>query len=162
VDELISQVKQDLMDQKGYTSVQANNAIFSGGLKIYSTQDSAIQAIMDDEFTNPDNFPSRNTIALDWALTVKHADGEEQNYSREMLQLYFRNMDSSFDLLFDTQEEAQLAVDTYKAAVLKDTDTIVAERTSFIPQPQAAMTVMDQKTGQVKGIVEDAVRRPPL
>jgi penicillin-binding protein 1A len=153
VDELISQVKQDLMDQKGYTSVQANNAIFSGGLKIYSTQDSAIQAIMDDEFTNPDNFPSRNTIALDWALTVKHADGEEQNYSREMLQLYFRNMDSSFDLLFDTQEEAQLAVDTYKAAVLKDTDTIVAERTSFIPQPQAAMTVMDQKTGQVKGIV---------
>ena len=153
VDELISQVKSDLMTQKGYTAVQANNAIYSGGLKIYSTQDSEIQAIMDDEFTNDANFPSRNTIALDWALTVRHANGEEQNYSREMLQLFFRNSDPSFDLLFDTQEEAQMAVDSYKASILTDGDEIVAERTSFIPQPQAAMTVMDQSTGQVKGIV---------
>jgi penicillin-binding protein 1A len=153
VDELISQVKSDLMTQKGYTEVQANNAIYSGGLKIYSTQDSAIQAIMDDEFTNDANFPSRNTIALDWALTVRHANGEEENYSREMLQVYFRNSDPSFDLLFDTQEEAQMAVDSYKAAVLQPDDEIVAERTSFIPEPQASMTVMDQSTGQVKGIV---------
>lgn len=153
VDELISQVKNDLMKQKGYTEVQANNAIYSGGLKIYSTQDSSIQAIMDEEFTNAENFPSRSTIALDWALTVKHANGEEENYSREMLQQYFRNSDSSFDLLFDTQEEAQLAVDSYKQAILQEGDEIVGERTSFIPQPQAAMTVMDQKTGQVKGIV---------
>lgn len=153
VDELISQIKSDLMAQKGYTAVQANNAIYSGGLKIYSTQDSEIQSIMDDEFTNDANFPSRSTIALDWALTVRHANGEEQNYSREMLQLYFRNSDPSFDLLFDTQEEAQMAVDSYKAAVLQPDDEIVAERTSFIPQPQASMTVMDQRTGQVKGIV---------
>ncbi|MGI6116846.1 MAG: transglycosylase domain-containing protein [Bilifractor sp.] len=152
VDELISQVKTDLMNQKGYTEVQANNAIYSGGLKIYSTQDSRIQAIMDEEFTNDENFPQRSTIALDWALTVDHEDGTRQNYSREMLQQYFRESDSSFDLLFDTQEEAQQAVDQYKAAILQEGDTIVAERTSFIPQPQAAMTVIDQKTGQVKGI----------
>ena len=153
IDELISQVKTDLMEQKGYTSVQANNAIYSGGLRIYSTQDSEIQQIMDEEFQNEDNYPDSIQIGLDWALTVDHADGTRQNYSREMLQLYFRNTDSSFDLLFDSQEEAQSYIDQYKAAVVGPNDTIVAERSSFTPQPQAAMTVMDQKTGYVKGIV---------
>ena len=39
----------------------------------------------------------------------EQADGEE-NYSKEMLQLYFRNSDPNFDLLFDSPgEEAQSA-----------------------------------------------------
>jgi len=58
-------------------------------------------------FQNPENFPASMQIGLDWALTVEQADGEVQNYSKEMLQLYFRNSDPSFDLLFDSQEEAQ-------------------------------------------------------
>ncbi len=153
IDELISRVKDDLMTQKGYTEVQANNALYSGGLQIYTTQDASIQSVMDDEFTNEDNFPSRVTYALDWALTVDHADGTRENYSREMLQVYFRNSDDSFDLLFDSEEECQEAIDNYKAAILKEGDTIVAERSSFTPQPQASMVIMDQSTGYVKGMV---------
>ena len=57
------------------------------------------------------------------------------------------------DLLFDSQEEAQNFIDDTKKAVVGPGDTIVAERSSFTPQPQAAMTVIDQKTGYVKGIV---------
>ena len=154
IDELISQIRKDLMEQKGYTEVQANNAIYSGGLRIYSTQDPSIQQIMDEEFQNEANYPAGTEIGLDWALTVDHADGTRQNYSREMLQLYFREQgDSSFDLLFPSQEEAQSYIDQYKAAVVGEGDTIVAERSSFTPQPQAAMTILDQKTGYVKGIV---------
>ena len=70
-----------------------------------------------------------------------------------MLQLYFRNSDPNFDLLFDSQEEAQSYIDQYKAAIMQEGDTIVAERSSFTPQPQACMTVMDQRTGYVKAIV---------
>lgn len=153
IDELISQVRNDLIEQKGYTEIQANNAIYSGGLRIYSTQDPEIQQIMDEEFQNEANYPDNIQIGLDWALTVDHADGTRQNYSREMLQLYFREIYPSFDLLFDSQEEAQSFIDEYKAAVVGEGDTIVAERSSFTPQPQAAMTVIDQKTGYVKGIV---------
>ena len=153
IDELISQIRQDLMEQKGYTKVQANNAIYSGGLRIYSTQDPRIQQIMDEEFQNEANYPESVQIGLDWALTVDHADGTRQNYSREMLQLHFRNSDPTFDLLFDSEEEAQSYIDQYKAAVVGPNDTIVAERSSFTPQPQASMTVIDQRTGYVKGIV---------
>lgn len=153
IDELISQIKQDLMEQKGYTSVQASNAIYSGGLRIYTTQDPQIQQIMDEEFQNEANFPENIQIGLDWALTVDHADGKRQNYSREMMQVYFRDIDPTFNLLFSSEEEAQSYIDQYKAAIVGPNDTIVAERSSFTPQPQASMTVIDQRTGYVKGIV---------
>src|SRR5699024_1063441 len=44
-------------------------------------------------------------------------------------------------------------IDRYKEAVLEEGDEIAAERTEFVPQPQAAMTVIDQSTGYVRGIV---------
>ena len=39
VDEVINQVMEDLQKTKGYTYTQAYNAVYSGGLKIYSTQE---------------------------------------------------------------------------------------------------------------------------
>ena len=45
-----------------------------------------MQSILDTEFQNPENFPANTQIGLDWALTVEQADGEVQNYSKEMLQ----------------------------------------------------------------------------
>lgn len=152
-DEVISQVINDLIVQKGYTEVQAQNAVYSSGLRIYTTQDSWIQSVLDEEFQNPDNYPPDTQVGLDWALTVTHADGTVQNYSKEMLQLFFRNDDPEFDLLFDSQEEAQSYIDAYKASVIAEGDTITAERTDFTMQPQACMTIIDQSTGYVKAIV---------
>ena len=43
VDEVINQVMDDLQSIKGYSYTQAYNAVYSGGLNIYSTQDSDIQ-----------------------------------------------------------------------------------------------------------------------
>lgn len=153
VDELIGQVKEQLIKQKGYTELQAEQALYSGGLRIYTTMDSNIQSIMEEEFSNEENYPQGTQYALEWALTVDHADGERENYSREMLQAYFKKSDSSFDLIFDSEEEAQAYVDQYKAAIIGEGDTIVAERFSTTAQPQAAMVVMDQSTGYVKGII---------
>ncbi len=153
VDELIDQVINDLQEQKGYTKVQAQNALYSGGLRIYTTQDPEIQAICDEEYSDPDNFPSGSQIGIDWALSVKKLDGTIQNYSVEMLRLYFRNKDPDFELLFDSEEEAQAAIDEYKASVIKEGETIVDERLSYSPQPQSSMVIMDQQTGEVKALV---------
>ena len=153
IDELISQVQEDLVEEKGYTETQAANAIYSGGLRIYSTQDREIQDIMEEEFEDEDNYPDYVRFGLDWALTVEHSDGSKENYSREMLTAYFENGGEVVPDLFDTQEEAQRYIDRYKEAVLEEGDKIAAERTEFVPQPQAAMTVIDQSTGYVRGIV---------
>lgn len=156
VDALITQLTEDLMVQKGYSEVQAKNAIYSGGLRIYTTQDQSIQQIMDEEYMNPENYPANTQIGLDWALSVKHASDPDKivNYSQEMLQLYFREQgQTDFNLLFDTAEEAQAAVNAYKAHVVGEGDEIVAERISFTPEPQSSMVIIDQYTGYVKGLV---------
>ena len=152
-DELIDQVINDLMNIKGYTRTQAQNLVYSGGLSIYTTQDARIQSILDEEYADPSNYPDYVQYALDYALTVKNPQGEEVNYSKEMLCLYFQNTDPEFDLLFDSQEEGQSYVDQYKAHVLEDGSTVVSERVSFAPQPQSSMSVIDQHTGYVKAII---------
>lgn len=152
-DELIDQVINDLMSIKGYTKVQAQNILFSGGLQIYTTQDPNIQNILDEEYANPSNYPEYTQYLLDYALTVTDSEGNQVNYSKEMLTLYFKNEDPSFDLLFDSPEEGQTYVDQYKASILANGSTVVAERTSFAPQPQSSMSVIDQHTGYVKAIV---------
>ena len=152
-DELTKQVINDLMNIKGYTKTQAQNLLYSGGLKIMTTQDPGIQNIVDEEYSDPSNYPDYVQYALDYALTVKQPDGQEVNYSKEMMKLYFQNEDPSFDLLFDSQDEGQTYVDRYKANILADGSTVVAERVSFAPQPQSAMTIIDQHTGYVKAII---------
>ena len=153
IDELISQVQEDLMEEKGYTEAQAANAVYSGGLRIYSTQDTEIQEIMEEEFENEENYPDYIRFGLDWALTVEHEDGSRENYDQETLKNYFRERNAGFSGIFESQEEAQRYVDEYKAAIVGAEDTIIAERTSFVPQPQAAMTVIEQSTGYVRGII---------
>lgn len=153
IDELILQVIADLQTKKGYTEVQAYNALYSGGLRIYTTQDPNIQAICDEEYANPDNLPSGSQVGVDWALSIKQADGETQHYSVEMMRLYFQNENPDFELLFASDEEARSYIDQYKAAIMNPGDSIIAERTNFSPQPQSSMTVMDQHTGFVKAII---------
>ncbi len=153
IDELTKQVVSDLEAQKGFTEVQAYQALYSGGLRIYTTQDMDIQTIMDEEYANPENFPNEAEYSMDWALSVLNSEGETINYSREMLQKYFREQgETDFDLLFDTPEEGQAYIDKYKEAVVGD-DEIIAERTSFAPEPQSSMVIIEQSTGYVKGII---------
>ena len=152
-DELTDQIINDLMNIKGYTKTQATNLLYSGGLKVYTTQDSTIQNILDEEYSDPSNYPDTVQYELDYALTVTDPDGNQVNYSKEMLQLYFQNEDPGFDLLFDSPEEGQTYVDRYKESILADGSKVVAERVNFAPQPQSSMRVIDQHTGYVKALI---------
>ena len=152
-DEMIDQVIRDLMNIKGYTRTQAQNMLYSGGLSIYMTQDPTIQAILDEEYSNPENFPAQVQYALDYALTVADEEGNETNYSKEMLRLYFRDEDPQFDLLFDSPTQGQEYVDRYRENILSGGGKVVAERVNFAPQPQSSMSIIDQHTGYVKALV---------
>ncbi len=148
VDALTYDVKEDLL-AAGYSETMVDNMLYSGGLRIMSTMDPKIQEIVDREVSNPENYPDYIQYELDCALTITSKDGSQQNYSREMMTLYFRdNIDADFDLLFDTPAEAEAAFEQYKTALLKEGDEYL-ERISIIPQPQVSVYVMDHNTGYV-------------
>ena len=152
-DELTDQIINDLMNIKGYTKKQATNLLYSGGLKVYTTQDSKIQNILDEEYADPSNYPDTVQYELDYALTVTDPNGNQVNYSKEMLQLYFQNENPDFDFLFDSPEDGQTYVDKYKASILANGSKVLAERVNFAPQPQSSMSVIDQHTGYVKALI---------
>lgn len=154
VDEVTEEVMKDLQEQLGYTNTQAYYALYSGGLKIYTVQDPAIQKICDEEFSNPDNYPAGTKVALSYELSVETANGEVVNHSVQMLEQYFKETEgSSFDLVFSSEEEARSYVEKYKAAKLSSTDKIIGEKVTITPQPQCSFTIMDQHTGYVKAVV---------
>ncbi len=53
---LLDQVQNDLIEQKGYTEEEASDAIFSGGLKIYSTYNDVAQKAVEATYTDNANF----------------------------------------------------------------------------------------------------------
>jgi len=57
VDQVISDVLRDLQKEKGYSKELANKLLFSGGLKIYTTINTDIQAKMDEVFTDEELLP---------------------------------------------------------------------------------------------------------
>ena len=158
VDEVVSQVMSDLQEQKGYTYTQAYNAVYSGGLKIYTTQDSKIQKVCNKELSNAENYPNTVSYSINWAWTIQHADGTTENYSESYINYYHKVLlnESSFKLIFSTKEAAKECVKQYKKYLYPDglaDDDVEYETLYYTPQPQASFTVMDQYTGYVKAIV---------
>ena len=155
VDELVEQVINDLQVQKGYTYMQAVNALYSGGLSIYTTQDSRIQQISDEEISNDANYPANIFYSFTWRWSVTHEDGTKSNYDERTLETYHKTKlgAPAFKLIFPSQEKALETIEAYKEAMLQDGDVETGETLNFTIQPQASFVIMDQKTGHVKAIV---------
>lgn len=153
-DALIDQVIDDLMTEKGYTYKQAFKAVYTSGLRIFSAQDDMIQQICDEEFENPNNFPSGAEVGIDYALSLESPDGEITHYGSDDLRSYVRQTSNpDFDLMYDSAEEAKASAESFKLSVLKNDDKVLGERVTITPQPQASVVIIDQATGYVKAIV---------
>lgn len=164
VDEVINQVMEDLQKTKGYTYTQAYNAVYSGGLKIYSTQDSKIQQICDEETSDDSNYPYSIYYSINWAWSVQNPDGTVDNYDESDISAYHKTVlgDSSYQLIYSSKEAAKATVEEYKKhlkkkyykkGLSKKKGYTQYETLYYNPQPQVSFTVMDQNTGYVKAVV---------
>ena len=152
VDSLTTDVMDDLL-AAGYNETQAFTLLYSGGLKIYSTQDPNIQAICDEIFSNEENYPADTRWQLSYALTIKKSSGDYENHSTEMLQSYFKEQYPSFNLIFNSHEDAYAQIEEYKLAVLESGDEVFDENVTLTPQPQVSLTIEDQHTGYILAMV---------
>ena len=152
VDALTDDIMEDLL-AAGYNETQAYTLLYSGGLKIYATQDPHIQAICDEVFANEENYPADVRWYLNYELTIQKSNGDFENHSTEMFRSYFRQINSSFNLIYNSQEEAHAAIEEYKAAVMEAGDEVYGENINMTPQPQASIVVEDQSTGYVGAMV---------
>ena len=153
VDALTDDIMEDLMATGNYTETQAYTLLYSGGLKIYATQDPHVQEICDEAFANEENYPEGTRWQLSYELTTQDSNGNFKNYSTEMYRQYFKEMDSSFNLLYSSQETAYDAIEQYKAAVMEPGEEVYGENITLTPQPQVSIVIEDQSTGYVVAMV---------
>jgi len=149
-DELIQDVLKDLQSV-GYTSTQAYNLVFSGGVSIYSTQDTELQNIIEEEINNPDNYPMETSYSFSWDLSVQKANGDMKYYYQGHITRYHRIElgDTEYRLNFPTMEDCDAEVERFKQTILEEGDRITYEDITYTLQPQTSFTLMDYRNGQV-------------
>ena len=153
-DALIDQVIDDLQSEKGYTYSQAFRAVYSGGLRIFSAQDDHIQEILEKEFENEENFPENTQVGIDYALSILSPDGTVTDYGNDHLMAFVRKTkDPSFDLMTNSSKKAKSLAKDFRESVVKEGDTVLGERITVTPQPQASAVVIDQATGYVSAVI---------
>lgn len=151
-DELVEQVIDAMEEKLGYTDTQAHNMLYSGGLSIYTTQDPGIQAIVDEEISNPGNY-SAARYSIEYRLSIMDKDKTTTHYSEENVKrCRMEKGDTSFDGLYDSEEAIENDIQGFKESVLQEGDTILGESLHKTLEPQASFVIMDQKTGEVKAI----------
>ena len=151
-DAVTDAVYKDLI-AAGYNDTQAYTLLYSGGLSIFSTQDSHIQDICDEVYSNEENYPEGTKWYLSYDLSIQKANGDTENHSSEMFREYFRQEQPKFNMLYSTQDEAYEAIQLYQYAVLGTGDEVLAEKISLTPQPQISLTIEDQSTGYVVAMI---------
>ncbi len=151
-DSLIDQVISDMKEELGYTETQAYNALYRGGLTIYSTQDSSIQKVCDTVVNDSAYYPSNSTYQLDYQLTVSDSRGKTQNYNAGTMKNWFaKKKKREISLYYSSKDSAKDIIRIYRKAMSKG-KKVEGEKVEYVIQPQASFIVMDQHTGQVKAI----------
>lgn len=168
VDELIEQVIHDLQEKLGYTQAQALDLLYSGGLRIITTQDPTIQNIVDEVISDESFYPETGKGSyweLDYAISVQKNDAEKTviHYHKNDLLEFFKDYDdpddlylddksSKFSLLFKDKDDMMERINEFKEAILEEGDKVLLERVDMTIQPQVSFVVMDQYTGHVLAI----------
>ena len=157
VDEVAKQVTADLVNELGYTETQAHNAVYSGGLKIISTQDVEMQQICEEELNDDSNYPSSVKWGVSCAISIVHEDETQSHYDQNGLNAYVTSNYSKkygeYGTTFNSRAEAENMVEEYIETLKTSVNDTVIKRVTISPQPQASFVVMDQYTGYVKAIV---------
>jgi len=166
-DEVINQLMEDLQTQLGYSASQASSLIYTGGLRVYTTQDRQIQDICDEVTSNPDSYPEigkGSYYDVSYALSVLKEDGTTIHYQLADFIKYnnsFKNKSSVnvritkgvYNLLCTDLDYIMECIDAFREAHVAEGDTILGEKITPTLQPQISLSIMDQYTGQVVALV---------
>ncbi|MCL2572461.1 MAG: transglycosylase domain-containing protein [Defluviitaleaceae bacterium] len=137
-DALFAQLRGDIMEHYGVSSSEAERVIFTQGLRIYSTQDTRKQAIVDEVMLDDSLFPQGRQFEIDVTYIVS---------IRNNITGQIRNLQPSTTVA--NMEEAEAWIYQTQTELLGSNDEILAESRIFTPQPQAAFVLMDHHNGHV-------------
>ncbi len=141
IDNLVVTVAEDLQTQRGLNKQEAYNLIYSGGLQIYSTMNQDIQNCLETVFEDDSLFPpSDRTYDATYTISVLNTETNEQEHHSESKTV-------------NDKEAAEAFAEEVKAKYVDDTHKLVLDNLAFSNSLQAAMAIMDYRTGYIKAVI---------
>jgi len=136
-DALLDSVRNDLMREFNWTSDMANRLIFSGGARIYSTQNPDFQAAVDRVFLDDNYWPEADfSVDLEFNFTLHNSvTGQNRSYSLTRTER--------------TRAELEDWMERTLNEIMTSQEEVVSSVALFTPQPQAAFVLLDHNTGHV-------------
>lgn len=150
---LLLQVVEDLQNQLGYDESTAYAAIYSGGLKIYSTQDSQIQKIAENISEDASNYPATSEYKLTYYLITKDKHKKEHVYTEKNVLTYMKKQKIGSSLSFSSQTAAKKTTAQFKAFLKKKGESKVSEDFHLSIQPQISISILNQYNGSVEALI---------
>ena len=136
-DALLDSVRDDLMRVHNLTLEMANRHLFTGGLRIYTTQNQEMQRVVDRVFLDDFYWPeSEFTLDVEFNFTLYNTiTGISRHFQRRRT--------------VPNMEAAEAWMEEVRNQYMTSQDTITREQALFTPQPQAAFVLLDHHTGHV-------------
>lgn len=166
-DEVINQLMQELQSVCGYSPSQASSLIYTGGLRVYTTQDKQIQDICDKVIADPSMYPALGEGSyydVSYALSVLKADGTTIHYQLADFIKYHNSFPENpsvvvritggmYNLLCYDLDFITDAVKQFRTAKVEEGDVLLAERFDPVLQPQISISIIEQSSGAVVALV---------
>ncbi|MGN0505315.1 MAG: transglycosylase domain-containing protein [Lachnospiraceae bacterium] len=166
-DEVINQLMAELQEKCGYSASQASSLIYTGGLRVYTTQDREIQEICDKVVADPSMYPALGEGSyydITYALSVLKADGTTIHYQlsdfikfhdsfRGKSSIVVRITGGMYNLLCYDLDLIQESIEAFRAAMVEEGDKVLAEKFEPVLQPQISLSIMEQSSGAVVALV---------
>ncbi len=152
-DALIKQVQDDMNKKLGYSPMLIKNLLYSGGLKIYTTQDHNLQEIVDKHINDESNYTVKK-YSIDYRLSIRHKNDTQTHYSQIDIDRYQKNTlkNEKYTGLFNTKEDAKKYIDSFKEYIIKSDDEIAGETINYVLEPQCSFVLIDQNTKEVLAV----------
>lgn len=139
-DYVIKQVIADLQSEYGYDYSKAHDMVYNGGLNIYTTMDSQAQAVIEQEFSEDDNFPEPISYRKDSDGNILNEGGGVMLYKYS----YYIEDDGSFKLKsseYEWNDDGSLTI--FKGKRLAIYNTTVQGQTDYSVEFKSMYNIED-------------------
>ncbi|MCR5623950.1 MAG: transglycosylase domain-containing protein [Lachnospiraceae bacterium] len=154
VDATIKSIKNDLMDKNDLSQTQAYNAIFRGGLKIHTCEDSGIQEICEEVINNDTFYPKDIKYYLTYSLICNDSNGNQITYGIPDLKSFIkRTRDKKITKYFKDKDKAEKYIAEFEKNVISEGYGIKKSNVRLTKQPQSSLVLVDHHSGMVRAMI---------
>ena len=147
-DYVITQVIADLQEEYGYDYSKARDMVYNGGLNIYTTMDSQAQAVIEQEFSEDDNFPEPINYKKDSDGNILNENGGVLLYKYS----YYIEDDGTFKLKsseYEWNDDGSLTI--FKGKRLAIYNTTVQGQTDYSVEFKSMYNIEDDHFYSIPG-----------